>query len=117
VRSRRFRTASRVFASLLLAWTTADLGGHALGLHQHGPIAAGRSAAPGHAASIRMPLVAPVDAGHSDSVDDCFYCSHCADVQVLFRIQVEPAFVTWIAAEYQSVPDWAPTPHYHPPLA
>ncbi len=117
MRSARFRLASRVFATLLLAWTAVDLCGHALCLHQHGPIVPGVPAADGQAASVRVPGAAPVDAGHGDSLDQCFYCGHCTDVQAPFRIRALPGLASGIFAEFRCLPDLAPSPLYHPPLA
>jgi len=116
VRSPGFLLASRVFATLLLAWTASDLGGHALCLHDHGPIVPGGLAAPDHDAAVGRPGGAPVDAGHSDSLNLCFYCGHCADVQIPYRIEMLPVFVSTLLVEVQPVPELAAAPLYHPPL-
>jgi hypothetical protein len=115
LRSARFRHVARVFAVLLLVWTTTDLCGGVC-VHDHEPIAAGL---PSEAAG---PTTISAAAGPSDTrpptaPDDCFCCSHY--VHPLARYQVVPSYTFIAAVEVRS----ASRPHspasrlYHPPLA
>jgi hypothetical protein len=117
VRSARFRLASRLFAVLLLAWTTADLCGHGLCVHDREPIVPASPAAPGQAPTVSTRRGGPIDSDQCNGPDDCFCCCHCVDVQVRFQIPVVYTFVSAVFFEHQSFPHPAPSPLYHPPLA
>jgi len=116
VRSARFRTTSRVFAVLLLAWTTADLCGHGMCVHDREPLVPSAPAAPGQMAAIATPQGGHDDAAACNGPDDCFCCCHCVEVQVPFRILVQSASVSCVLVGHRSLPDLAPAPLYHPPL-
>ena len=109
--------ASRVFATLLLAWTTADLSGHGLCVHDREPIVPVVPAAPGQVRAVNALDPAPADADACNGPDDCFCCCHCVDVQVRFQIPVVYTFVSAVFFEHPSFPHLAPSPLYHPPLA
>lgn len=117
MRTARLRVAFRVLATLLLAWTLADLVGHARCLHDHGPIAPGMPASPGQVASIGAPGDSPIDAGGRDGPEHCLYCGQCAEVQVPFSILAAPGLVSVLVADGQPPPEPTPAPLYHPPLA
>jgi len=118
LRSARFRIAARTFAILLLAWTTADLCGHGLCVHDREPLVPGTPVAPaGQAPAVRAPGGAPVDTETSNGPDDCFCCCHCVDVQVPFHMPVTYTFVSSVFATHSSLPHLSPSPLYHPPLA
>jgi hypothetical protein len=105
---------ARLFAVLLLAWTTADLCG-GLCMHDHEPIAAAWAAGPSGARSIASargeaaPLPSPPD--------DCFCCSRF--VQPQSRCQFVPTytFLASVGSPPESQPRFSATPFYHPPLA
>ena len=107
---------SRAFAVLLLAWTTADLCGHGLCVHDREPLV------PNDLASAGGPeTIAASDGGQTgtdayNGPDDCFCCCHCVDVQVRFQIPVVYTFVSALFFEHCSVQHLAPSPLYHPPL-
>jgi len=117
VRSARFRTTSRVFAVLLLAWTTADLCGHGMCVHDREPIVPIAPAAPGQVPAVKASAGAPADGDACNGPDDCFCCCHFVDVQVRFQIPVVYTFVSSVFFGHRSLPHLAPSPLYHPPLA
>jgi hypothetical protein len=118
VRSARFRSVARVFAILLLAWTTADLCGHGLCVHDREPIVPWTSSAPGgRTSAVRAPAGAPIDTATSNGPDDCFCCCHCVDVNVPFQMPVICTFVSSVFTTHSSLPHLSPSPLYHPPLA
>jgi hypothetical protein len=108
---------SRVFATLLLAWTTADLCGHGLCVHDREPIVRVVPAAPGGASAVKASGGAPTGADACNGPDDCFCCCHCVDVQVRAQIPVVYTFVSAVFFGSHSFPQLAPSPLYHPPLA
>jgi hypothetical protein len=116
VRSARFRMASRVFATLLLAWTTADLCGHGLCVHDREPLVPNALATPGRLQTISAPDGGQAEADACNGPDDCFCCCHCVDVQVRFQIPVVYTVVSAVFFEHRSLPCLAPSPLYHPPL-
>jgi hypothetical protein len=115
LRSARFRHAARVFAVLLLVWTTADLCGGVC-VHDHEPIGAGM---PHGAAGLETLSGAAGFSGTAPlaASDDCFCCSHYVHPQA--RYQFVPAYTFIAAVEVQSVsrPDSPASRLYHPPLA
>ena len=117
MRSARFRLASRVFATLLLAWTTADLCGHGLCVHDREPLVRNAPAAPGQPETISAPDGGQAAADACNGPDDCFCCCRCVDVQVRFQIPVVYTVVSALFVEHRSLPHLAPSPLYHPPLA
>jgi len=117
VRSARFRMASHVFATLLLAWTMADLCGHGVCVHDREPIVPGAPASPGLGPAVSEPHGGPREADACNGPDDCFCCCHCVEVQVRFEIPVGYTFVSALFFEHRSLPHPAPSPLYHPPLA
>jgi hypothetical protein len=117
VRSARFRTTSRVFAVLLLAWTTADLCGHGMCVHDREPLVPSALATPGRLDALAAPPGGHADAAACNGPDDCFCCCRCVEVQIPFRIQVQSTFVSCVLAGHRSLPSLAPPPLYHPPLA
>jgi hypothetical protein len=117
VRSARFRLASRVFAVLLLAWTTADLCGHGMCVHDREPLAPGGPMAPGQTATVEAAGGAPARADACNGPDDCFCCCRCVDVQVPFQVQVLSTLVSSVFVAHRSLPHLAPASLYHPPLA
>ena len=118
MRSARFRMASRVFATLLLAWTTADLCGHGMCVHDREPLVPDR---PGGAWTARDHLGAStadrLEADACNGPDDCFCCCHCVDVQVRFQIPVVYTVRVCRVLRTPFAPHLAPSPLYHPPLA
>lgn len=117
MRSARFRMASRVFATLLLAWTTADLCGHGMCVHDREPVVPIVPAAPGQAPIVTAPHGGPLEADACNGPDDCFCCCQCVEVQVPFRIPVGYTFISAVFFEHRALRRLAPTPFYHPPLA
>jgi hypothetical protein len=117
VRSARFRMASRVFATLLLAWTTADLCGHGMCVHDREPLVANAPAAPGHPNTISAADGGQADAAAGNGPDDCFCCCRCVDVQVRFQVPVVCTVVSELFFERPSFSHLPPSPLYHPPLA
>ncbi len=117
MKSARFRTTSRVFAVLLLAWTTADLCGHGMCVHDREPLVPGRQAAPGQTEALASPRGGHAGEADRNGPDDCFCCCRCVEVQMPFRIQVQSTFVTRVPTGHRSPPSLAPPPLYHPPLA
>jgi hypothetical protein len=118
VRSARFRVVARVFAMLLLAWTTADLCGHGLCVHDREPIVPGLPTSPGpHPLAVRWEGGAPADVDPCNGPDDCFCCCHCVDVRLPFHLPLVYAFVSSVFVERCSFADLSPAPLYHPPLA
>lgn len=115
MRSIRFRTISRLFAVLLLAWTTADLCG-GLCVHDREAIAAPVPADADEACSAAAGAAACGEQGRA-APDDCFCCSHFVHPQV--RYQVVPAYTQVSAIEAQRAPrTQSPSSQfYHPPLA
>jgi hypothetical protein len=109
--------ASRLFAVLLLAWTTADLCGHGMCVHDREPLAPGRPAAPDRTATVEAPGGAPAEADACNGPDDCFCCCRCVDVQVRFQIPVLYTSVSDVFFGHRSLSHLAPPPLYHPPLA
>ncbi len=113
VRSTFFRAVSRVFAVLLLVWTTADLGG-GLCVHDREPIAA----AVGGSQTARA---AASSAGASSGEvpgpgDDCFCCSHFVHPQVRYQVVPVYAFVAAVEAAAPLHPQFPASQLYHPPL-
>lgn len=117
MRSARFRAASRVFAVLLLAWTTADLCGHGLCVHDREPIVPGGLEAASRGATVAAPGARTTGANDAGGPDDCFCCCHCVDVRMPFRVAFESAFVWPVVIAHRSLSDPAPAVLYHPPLA
>jgi hypothetical protein len=117
VRSAWFRTASRIFATLLLAWTTADLCGHGLCVHDREPLVPIAPAAPGQPETITAPDGGEAGAHACNGPDDCFCCCHCVEVQARFRIPLVYTVVSALFFERSSLSDLPPSPLYHPPLA
>jgi hypothetical protein len=117
VRSARFRMASRVFATLLLAWTTADLCGHGMCVHDREPLVPNAPAAPGRPNAISAADGGQADAAACNGPDDCFCCCRCVDVQVRFQVPVGCTVVSELFFERPSFQHLPPSPLYHPPLA
>ena len=117
MKSARFRMASRVFATLLLAWTTADLCGHGMCVHDREPLVPYAPSAPGQPDTISTKDGGPADAAACNGPDDCFCCCHCVDVQVRFKVPVVYTVVSALFVEHRSLPHPSPSPLYHPPLA
>lgn len=115
LRSACFRVVARVFAVLLLCWTTADLCG-GLCVHDHEPIAASVAAGTHGARSVSLPS-APLADSLPTAPDDCFCCSHFVQPQV--RYQAVPAYTFVASVEVPAVsrPQFPPSQLYHPPLA
>lgn len=110
----RFRTISRVFAVLLLAWTTADLCG-GLCVHDHEPVATAVPAGP-HGA--RSASVEAKTAGEQLPAppDDCFCCSHYVQPQVRYQVLPTNTRVTPVEAEGLPRTQSPSSRFYHPPL-
>jgi hypothetical protein len=117
VRSARFRMASRVFATLLLAWTTADVCGHGMCVHDREPLVPDAAAAPGVPDTISAGDRGEADAAVCNGPDDCFCCCHCVDVQIPFQVPVVYTFVSELFFERPTFQHLPPSPLYHPPLA
>ena len=117
MRSVRFRLASRVFATLLLAWTTADLCGHGMCVHDREPVAPIGQASPDQVQAVTVNGHGEAGAAACNGPDDCFCCCHCVDVQVRFQIPVVYTFVSAVFFEHHPLRRLPPPPLYHPPLA
>lgn len=115
-RSNRFRLVARLFAILLLAWTTADLCGHGVCTHDREPVVPW--ATPGDSpTAMNRPADAPQDVAALDGPDDCFCCCHCIEVQVRFRLPVAYSFLSMVFVARPSEPVSSPSLLDHPPLA
>jgi hypothetical protein len=109
--------ASRVFATLLLAWTTADLCGHGMCVHDREPLVPSAPAAPGRPDTISTTDGALADAAACNGPDDCFCCCRCVDVQIRFQVPVVYTLVSELFFTRPSFRHLPPSPLYHPPLA
>jgi len=116
-RSSRFRLVARLFAILLLTWTTADLCGHGVCSHDREPIVPWSSPAPGTRTAMGRPGEALPDAAAFDGPDDCFCCCHCIEVQVRFELPVGYSFVSMVLVEHPALPFSIPSRLDHPPHA
>jgi hypothetical protein len=114
LKSARFRLVARVFAVLLLAWTTVDLCGGVC-VHDHEPITLGMPGGPdgGRSVSGTDPCGGTCP---QSGPDDCFCCSHYVQPQVRYQVVPARAFVAGVAAEPVSRPQFPSSPLYHPPL-
>jgi hypothetical protein len=116
-RTSRFRLVARVFAVLLLAWTSADLCGPGFCLHDREPIAPWSSRAPGTPAAVNAAGPAQADAATVDGPDDCFCCCHCIDVRVRFQLPVGCSFASMVSPGHSSAPVSISSLLDHPPSA
>lgn len=111
LKSARFHAVARVFAVLLLCWTTADLC-CGVCVHDREPLAAGG----GGAVAVGQPSA--TDAGHFPlASDDCFCCSHFVHPQVRYQVTPAHTLVSAIEAETVLRPQFPASQLYHPPLA
>jgi hypothetical protein len=109
VRSPAFRCIARVFAVILLVWTTADLFHYGLCVHGHDWIGAFA------AAGVRS-ASAESETHHADC-DDCFCCSHGMITQVPFSIPIHHGLVCRVPDVSAGRPHAVTHAFYHPPLA
>jgi hypothetical protein len=115
VRSTPFRLVARVFAVLLLAWTTADLC-CGLCVHDGEPIAAAVPAGhQGERTVIGPPASAAADLPYAP--DDCFCCSHFVQPQVPYQVVPIYALISAVETTAAPSPQFPASQLYHPPLA
>jgi len=103
------RRLGRVFAILLLVWTTVDLIDHNVCADHAGGVPGAARTAVGQAAPAQAPAIPHVD--HS------FCCSHTVDVQAPFHLAVTLAVVGLAPSDVTPLPFSDPRGLYHPPLA
>ena len=103
------RRIGRVFAIILLAWTTIDLIDHNVCAHP--------SIAVQGAGATTVGQAAPPSSPPATHVDHSFCCSHTVDVKTPFRITLTFAAVGFAPLDDPALLLNDPDDLYHPPLA
>ena len=106
--TRSFRRIARLFASVLLVWTAADVCDYGLCPHHREPLGGFAQTAVREGAAQTH---APTDVG-----DDCFCCSHVVDVRTPFRVTLGYALAWRVSDDHAGEPHVTSNPLYHPPL-
>jgi hypothetical protein len=109
VHSPSHRRIARLFASLLLLWTAADVCDYGLCPHHRDRLGGYARTAFRAGETEERPDVA--------GADDCFCCSHVVDVRTPFRIALTYQVAWTVLGDPHTRPDVPSVPLYHPPLA
>ena len=104
------RRVGRVFAIVLLVWTTVDLIDHNVCVTHAAPAPGARGTVIGYSAEGPSPLQAP-------QADHSFCCSHTVDVRTPFRLALTLGVIGLAPENCPLLPFHDSSGLYHPPLA
>jgi hypothetical protein len=108
VHSPSFRRIARLFASILLLWTAADVCDYGLCSRHRDPL--------GGFARTAYRAGGPEEESAVEAADDCFCCSHVVDVRTPFRVTLGHDVAWLVRDEPPGQLHLTAVPLYHPPL-